>query len=136
MLPVTVIRKSAQVRPLPWGFWEDVQAEERLVALLVDGDTLVRYNAATGLARWGDAAAMEVLIEMLQPNQSGRVAQVEEELVHVNALEALTQLLQANGEVPVERVRDAVEDLGEVTESPAVRRGIDKFERAFSAGEL
>jgi HEAT repeat protein len=43
--------------------------EERLEALLADGNPDVRYNAATWLAPLGDAKAVPVLAEMLDPDE-------------------------------------------------------------------
>jgi HEAT repeat protein len=105
------------------------QAEERLVALLSDDDALVRYNAATGLARRGNASAVDVLLEMLARNQQAAFGDgtpapsqdAQPELVHVNALEALTQLIEANPDVPLDRIREAVADLSRATDSQAVQ---------------
>ena len=109
------------------------QVEERLAAMLLDENALVRYNAATGLARWGNAAAIDVLVEMLDPDQQAAFGEggwetlsgAQPELVHVNALEAIKQLLEVNTDVPLGRVRGAVKRLGEETESRAVRAKVE-----------
>lgn len=111
------------------------EAEERLTAMLLDERTLVRYNAATGLARWGNAAAVGVLLEMLAPDQQavigsspgGTPASVQQDLIHVNALEAARQLLAVNSEVSGEPFRAAMERLSETTSSQAVRKKIEEL---------
>ncbi len=107
-------------------------AEERLVAMLLDESVLVRYNAATGLARWGNAAAVDVLLEMLAPDQQaavgdgpgGATSDVQPKLIHVNALEATEQLLRANPEVAVDAIQDALDLLEKTDVVPAVREKI------------
>lgn len=47
---------------------------ERLALMVDDGAPNVRYNAATGLARWGDVRSTPVLVEMLDPEQPAGVA--------------------------------------------------------------
>lgn len=73
----------------------------RLREMLTDSYPDARYNAATGLARHGDPAAVEVLAEMLDPEEMAGV-QIEENkqareykraLVIVNALRAARQLV-------------------------------------------
>lgn len=67
---------------------------ERLHAMLVNAHPDVRYNAAVRLAHHGDAAAVEVLAEMLdQDEQAGVEAEKEKKmqsfkraLITVNAL--------------------------------------------------
>jgi len=111
------------------------EAEERLTAMLLDERTLVRYNAATGLARRGNAAAIDVLLEMLAPDQQtvigsspgGTLASVQQNLIHVNALEAARQLLAVNPEVSSEQFRAAIERLSETTESQAVRKKVEEL---------
>jgi hypothetical protein len=53
------------------------EALERLAQMLDDGDPNVRYNAATGLARHGDTRALPVLGEMLDPNNTEALVDVE-----------------------------------------------------------
>lgn len=56
------------------GVMSDDEATKRLKSMLADSYASARYNAATGLARRGDVAAIPVLKEMLDPenNQSAR----------------------------------------------------------------
>jgi HEAT repeat protein len=53
------------------------EALERLAQMLDDGDPNTRYNAATGLARHGDARALPVLGEMLDPNNTEALVDAE-----------------------------------------------------------
>lgn len=111
------------------------EAEARLVAMLVDENRLVRYNAATGLARQGNPSAVDVLLEMLGPEQDavlpdGTSAQSQKsqaDLVRVNALRAIRQLLEANSEIPKDRLREAIARLDKTTDSPAVRAEIRRL---------
>lgn len=101
------------------------ESEERLAAMLLDEHALVRYNAATGLARWGNAATIDVLLEMLVPDQravfGNAASDAQQGLIHVNALEALTQLMSANPAVSGERFREAVDGLEKTNLTPAAR---------------
>lgn len=80
------------------------QARKRLQTMLVDGTPDVRYNAATMLARLGDAKSVSVLAEMLDPNQvqatddEERAADSSQkrDLIVVNALRATRDLAQKN----------------------------------------
>lgn len=53
------------------------EALERLAQMLDDGDPNTRYNAATGLARHGDARALPVLGEMLDFNNTEALVDAE-----------------------------------------------------------
>ena len=75
----------------------------RLRVLVADAHADVRYNAATGLARHGDLAAAETLIEMLDPDEDAGVKIEEAEgrtfkraLIQFNALRAIAALRKAN----------------------------------------
>jgi HEAT repeat protein len=88
------------------------EALDRLNVLLDDGDANTRYNAATGLARHGDARALPVILEMLDPkNTEGlddpdaktpeQVAMGQEwkrALVMTNGLRAAKQLVQKHSD--------------------------------------
>lgn len=91
----------------------------RLRSLAEDVAPDVRFNAATGLARHGDAAAVDTLLEMLAPVQTAGV-EVEERveargykqaMIHANALEASLQLAQQNPSVDVSRLTAAIQTL-------------------------
>lgn len=51
------------------------EALDRLKVLLDDVDPSTRYNAATGLARYGEAACVPVLAEMLDPEETAHLKQ-------------------------------------------------------------
>ncbi len=79
-------------------------ALDRLVELLQDPTPDVRFNAATGLARYGRVEAIGVLREMLDPDNADAIAgersaegrQWKRALVVTNAMQAVDQLaLQA-----------------------------------------
>jgi HEAT repeat protein len=105
------------------------QAEAKLEALLVDGHPDVRYNAATGLARHGNAKAVAVLVEMLDPNESAGI-DVEKQrsardfkraTILVNALRASSRLASANPTADLGRLVFAVEQLARTDVRPEIR---------------
>ena len=55
------------------GVLDDPRAHARLVALQDDPYADVRFNAATGLARWGRVESVPVLLEMLDPDSESVV---------------------------------------------------------------
>jgi HEAT repeat protein len=98
---------------------DDPQASTRLEQMLGDGYPNVRYNAATTLARHGDAAGVEVLGEMLDPDQTAGI-DVEEEkgsreykqgMIVVNALRAVAKLSETNPTADISGLRSAVSKL-------------------------
>jgi len=68
------------------------RAEARLVEMLGDAVPEVRFNAATGLARGGNMAAVDVLAEMLRFESPA--APARQSLVRRSALRALVQLAE------------------------------------------
>ena len=92
---------------------------DRLAIMLDDSVANVRFNAATGLARHGDTRCVEVLVEMLDPEQSQGIAEEEQQagrefkrvLVIVNSLQATRQLSRANPAADLSRIERAVENL-------------------------
>jgi HEAT repeat protein len=102
-------------------------AMARLSQLLDDGRPAVRYNAATGLARHGDAASTPVLLEMLDadnnasldyPRDEARSAR-DRELVVSNALRAAQRLVTANPQADRRALGDALERLRTAPALPA-----------------
>jgi len=82
----------------------------QLQAMIEGQPAEVRYNAATALARHGNAAGAEVLLEMLTPDQtSGRY--FSSERIHLAALEAIDRLLAAGVGNRLSELRPAVERL-------------------------
>lgn len=100
------------------------QAEQRLAVMLLDENALVRYNAATGLARWGNVAAVDVLLEMLAPEQK--------ELIQINALEAVSQLLKNNRDASADEIQGTVTRLKKITESRAVEEKAREVQNLIS----
>lgn len=92
------------------------QALDRLHHILDDPYANARYNAATGLARHGDARAVPVLLEMLDPHNEHAVLQEQSAsekdskriAVLVNAIRATEQLAEKMAE------QDSSVDLGEL----------------------
>jgi HEAT repeat protein len=92
---------------------------ERLHALLDDTNPDVRYNAATRLAHHGDATAVGVLSEMLDPTEMAGVAIEKQEemrpfkraLITLNALRAVGQLAEKNSTADLSPLKVAVEKL-------------------------
>jgi len=92
-------------------------ATARLKQMLHDPYPDVRYNAATGLARHGDAGAIEVLEEMLDLEQQVGVNLEKEDqsrefkraMIVVNALEATSQLARSNPKADIARLEKAIE---------------------------
>lgn len=92
---------------------------ERIAGMLTDAYPDVRYNAATGLARHGDARAVEVLVEMLDAQNDAGVKVEEAEsareykrfMILYNALQAAKQLHQANPAADVGALRQAISRL-------------------------
>jgi HEAT repeat protein len=95
------------------------RAAARLAKLLEDGHTHTRYNAATGLARWGDARAVPILIEMLDadtahanPEPTGQATIHDlREVVISNGIRATLQLAAENPKLSVKPLVDALRRL-------------------------
>ena len=91
---------------------------DELHRMLSDTYPDVRFNAATGLARYGDAAAVRVLSEMLDPREQAGVNIEAKEardykraMIQMNALEAVEQLAAKNSNGNLEPVRRKIERL-------------------------
>jgi HEAT repeat protein len=103
-------------------------AKQRLRSALEDSFADVRYNAATGLARQGDATAEPVLLEMLQlPRDRSLPADVSRELgeqqrqsIIVNALRSLEQFATINPQGISSELQKAVQSLAEVAGGGAI----------------
>lgn len=100
-------------------------ATQRLTELLADRRPDVRYNAATGLARHGELAALPVLLEMLdadnflsldRPSDAGPPERYRE-LVTRNAVQAVTRLAPV---VPPEDRSVLSEALARLHSAPAL----------------
>ncbi len=100
------------------GTLDDERVPPRLREQLYDAEPSVRFNAATGLAMRGDAAAAPVLIEMLDPIQVAATRQEPEEFkegkrvtVIVNGLRGAAELARLNNTADLSPLRGAVEPL-------------------------
>ena len=103
--------------------------KDKLHFLLEDANPDVRYNAAARLAQQGDVAAVPVLVEMLDQQETAGV-DVEENvemrpfkraLITVNALRASSQLAEKNAQADLASLRDAVEKLLASDPTPEIR---------------
>ncbi len=111
--PESVIRlRAAYVLGIVGG----PQAIDRLAQMLDDPYPDVAYNAATGLARHGDARSIDMLLAMLAIDESSPTVQAEQKdlregkrwAIIVNALRAIGQLAEANPAADLSRVERAV----------------------------
>jgi len=101
------------------GFFDDPPAKSRLHEMLSDTHPDARFNAATGLAQFGQMDALPVLLEMTQPDQSmaledekGSEAQHEKRiLINVNGLKALLTLVLAHPDADLRQARDNIDKL-------------------------
>ncbi len=96
--------------------------------MLDDPHPDARFNAATGLARRGDAAALPVLIDMLGSDQTLATEEEKPEnrqekqaLVNLNGLRALAQLADTNATVDLHGAEAAVQKLTE-SKIPELRK--------------
>lgn len=107
------------------------QATERLEQMLHDTYPNARYNAATGLARRGNAKCERVIREMLDPDNP---LAVKDELnpndqarkrvtVLLNGLSATVQLAEANPGADLAQLKTSIENL---TNSPLEQLKIDR----------
>ena len=87
-------------------------ADDRLAEVLDDAHPNARYNAATGLARRGDARCSDVIIEMLDPDdeqfiqgESPTLSATEKErkrhIVVMNGLRATGMLAKSSTEIDI-----------------------------------
>jgi len=117
-------------------------AQARLRQMLDDRRPDVRYNAATGLARQGDAAAMPVLVEMLGTDIESSQETVSDpsaaahrrQLVWTNALRAV-QRLASSGTAADARLAETLERLQRAPNLPAhLRSAVEAVQADLRAG--
>ena len=92
---------------------------EKLHFMLEDANPDVRYNAAVRLAQRGDAGALPMLLEMLDPNETAGVESEKNKemqpfkraLITVNALRAAGQMAEQNPNVDLGEIETAVKKL-------------------------
>ena len=104
------------------------QAEARLEEMLtLEFYPDARFNAATGLARWGNAACLETLTEMIDPDTTAplEVEQIEEArdikrwTIQFNGIKAAELLAEKNADVDLSSLTPVVHKLQEVEDLPA-----------------
>lgn len=113
----------------------NLKAQQRLESMLADRDVIVRYNAATALARAGNGRAVGVLLEILAPDQAAALAGAPDEAarirqrqtVHANALEAVEQLLNANPAIAIGEFEDALARLRQSRPPPTILARIQRL---------
>jgi len=93
-------------------------ATERLRVLAIDASANVRYNAGTMLAMQGDEAAVEVLLEMLDPeevagmeNETDETQIVKRRRILTNALKAAEAIAQHGSNLELGELAAALEKL-------------------------
>lgn len=114
-------------------------AQDRLVQMLADPVPDVRYNAATGLARSGDAKAIDVLVEMLDPERVQLVESKDNPLaqefkratVSANALKAAQKLIHANATADLSPLKAAAERLEKSTKDQRIRAYVAELIKAI-----
>jgi HEAT repeat protein len=105
------------------------EALNRLERMLSDSYANARYNAATGLARHGDARAEPVLVEMLDPenresfrDEASDSARERKRLeVLSNGIYAAARLADLNQQSELTDLREALDQLAQSNEHRAVR---------------
>jgi hypothetical protein len=112
------------------GVLDDDRAHARLIELLDDLSADVRFNAATGLARWGRVEAVPVLLEMLDP-ESDSLAATEttarqrgwrRQIVLRSALRSVESLWAAQSPLDWKQMRNAVHPLTRYPDDLNVQR--------------
>lgn len=106
------------------------EALDRLALVLSDNYVNARYNAATGLARHGDARCLPVLTEMLDPENEEAIEDETTELakdwkrslVQKNGLAAAEMLTKANPGADYTPLAAALEKLMQASQTPAAVR--------------
>jgi HEAT repeat protein len=103
------------------GVIDNDEARERLRAMLHDPYPNARYNAATGLARRGDASAVRVLKEMLDPENDAAIRDENNErdkaqkrtTVLMNGIRAALLYAEANPQAELAELKTALQRLAD-----------------------
>ena len=111
------------------GVLEDETSLQQLRKMLIDAYPDVRYNAATGLARHGDAAGYEVILEMLDPQEQASLKLEADEpsragnrvLISTNGLQAALSIHDRLTAEEREKLRQAIDRLATGDEPPEIR---------------
>jgi len=124
-LLAAALRASAEESPrirgtaaFTLGALGDAEALRRLAEMLGDATFEVRCNAATGLARWGNAAGCDVLAEMLDVRRIGpdrqpesAVQRAQQQMIVVAALRATERLATLDTHSDLSRLSAAIDKL-------------------------
>ncbi len=105
------------------------KAREQLRKMLDDGYPDARFNAATGLARYGDdrADVLSVLTEMLDPEQTegmqverdeGNLREFKRASIHINGLRAVEFLVQRKTKADLSAIVTAIQRLKQTSDLP------------------
>ena len=123
------------------GVLGDDRAQTALLHLLDDPCADVRFNAATGLARWGRAESEQVLLEMLDPESEAAVAGEatsrarawRRQIVLRSALRSVESLRGAEPPVDSARLRQAAQLLTCYPDDLAVQLQARRIMQAMEA---
>jgi HEAT repeat protein len=119
------------------------EALDRLAAMLADAFPNARYNAAVGLARNGDARAVEGLVEMLDPENDEAVAsepspgerQWKQSLIMMNAIRAAGELEEKNPDADYDEIDQAVQKLLDPKYKDSVNLEVREAARKLAEGD-
>ncbi|MCL4201118.1 MAG: HEAT repeat domain-containing protein [Pirellulaceae bacterium] len=125
------------------GVLGDDRAQTALLNLLDDPCADVRFNAATGLARWGRFESERVLLEMLDPESESAVAGEGTErgrawrrqIVLRSALRSVELLWTTTPPNDSDRLYQAVLRLTRYSDDPAVQRQARRIMQAVEASQ-
>ncbi|HEY4312233.1 MAG TPA: HEAT repeat domain-containing protein [Pirellulales bacterium] len=134
--------QDAQIRSVSafaLGVVGDQASREQLRQMLSDVYPDVRYNAATGLARCHDVAGLEVILEMLDPDEQrslkleaeGESREVKRSLIVENGLQAALALNAVLSEADRAKLRQAVEQLPDKQQPADIRLRATEALRRF-----
>ena len=111
--------KIREVAAFAFGVLGGKRNLNRLATMCSDGETNVRYNAAVGMARHGDLRSVDILLEMLELDQTAAIGdepdpaarQWKSNTIFRTALSASKQLVRHNDAHDLSDLRRAVETL-------------------------
>ena len=140
----TIFRPKAELRAVAaytLGVIGGEEAEERLRRMLHDAYPNARYNAATGLARVGDAECAGVLREMLDPENPQAIKDErfandqarKRTNVLLNEIKAALQLAEVSPSADLAGVKESLQELAD---SPLENVLLDRNKVKSAAAEV
>ena len=116
-------------------------ALEQLATLLSDPHPTVRYNAAAGLSRYGDARAIPRLLEMFEltgtPVSENGLDDFTRKLIMRNAFRATLQLAEKNENADVSELQQKIQQLADNSEHEFTSRiALDAKMTIYKLSEL